>query len=358
MADRQATGVGVALWAMLSCVPMRAQTTQSAPGGNVRVLGDVVALDALTRRVSLKSDKGEAVTVVLTEQTALRKVPPGASDLTKAVMITFSDVGVGDRVLAIGQPAGGRNQFEARTVVVMSRADLTQKQNREVADWRKRGISGTVEAIDADAGSFTVRSGARTLTVRPTSNTEFRRYAPDSVRFSDARVSSVAEIKAGDLARVLGDRNGDGSEMRAEWVVSGTFRQIAATINSINAGAGEIVVKDLASKKTLTLRVNSDSTLKKLAPAMAESLARRYRSGAAAGGGPDAGQILERLSALPLSELKAGDALMVSLTTGSSADRGLAVMLLAGVEPLLTASPTATRDIMGGWNLGAAGETP
>jgi hypothetical protein len=27
-------------------------------------------------------------------------------------------------------------------------------------------------------------------------------------------------------------------------------------------------------------------------------------------------------------------------------------MMLAGVEPLLTASPNSTRDIMGGWNLG------
>jgi hypothetical protein len=27
-------------------------------------------------------------------------------------------------------------------------------------------------------------------------------------------------------------------------------------------------------------------------------------------------------------------------------------MLLAGVEPLLTASPNAARDILGGWNLG------
>jgi hypothetical protein len=68
--------------------------------------------------------------------------------------------------------------------------------------------------------------------------------------------------------------------------------------------------------------------------------------------------MLDRLPALPISELKTGDALMLSLTTGAGADRALAVMLLAGVEPLLTASPTATRDIMGGWNLGALSEVP
>ena len=346
-----------AVWAALFCLPLYAQPVQTQSGGTVRIIGEVVALDTAIQNITLKTDKGEAVTVVLTGRATLRKVPPGAPDLAKAAAIAFADLGIGDRILSIGQPAG-QDRFEARTVIVMTRADLAQKQKRELDEWQKRGISGTVDAIDATAGYFTVKSGARTLTVRPSSNTEFRRYAPDSVRFSDARVSSMAEIKAGDLVRVLGDRNGDGSEVSAERIVSGTFRQIAATISSINAGASEIVVKDLASKKTLTLRVNADSTLKKLAPPMAESLARRYRPGATPGGSSDVAQLLDRLPALPISELKAGDALMLSLTTGAGADRALAVMLLAGVEPLLTASPTATRDIMGGWNLGALSEVP
>jgi hypothetical protein len=83
---------------------------------------------------------------------------------------------------------------------------------------------------------------------------------------------------------------------------------------------------------------------------MAAAMARRYQPGAAKG--EDTGQTLDRLPAMPLSELKRGDAIMLSSTTGSDPARVTAVMLLAGVEPLLTASPTATRDIMSGWNLG------
>jgi hypothetical protein len=76
---------------------------------------------------------------------------------------------------------------------------------------------------------------------------------------------------------------------------------------------------------------------------------------AASGPGGDIGQMLDRLPAMPLSELKRGDAIMVSTTQGSDSGRVTAVMLLAGVEPLLTASPNATRDIMSGWNLGGGG---
>jgi len=182
----------------------------------------------------------------------------------------------------------------------------------------------------------------------------------------------------GDQVLVLGDKTADGASIKAETVLSGSFRQLAATISSVNAATGEIVIKDLASKKSLTIRVNPDTTMKKLPEGTAQMLARRYgpaggqftvqagpggapsgpggqRGGTRGGGGGDVGQMLDRLPAMPLSELKRGDAIMISTTQGSDPGRVTAVMLLAGVEPLLTASPNATRDIMSGWNLGGGG---
>jgi hypothetical protein len=71
--------------------------------------------------------------------------------------------------------------------------------------------------------------------------------------------------------------------------------------------------------------------------------------------GGDIGQMLERLPAMSLSDLKPKDAIMVSTTMGTDPTRVTAIMLLAGVEPILTAAPNATRDIMSGWNLGGGG---
>jgi hypothetical protein len=326
----------------------RAQSTKTPASG--RVIGEVTALVAQPRQISLKTDNGEKVTVAVGDSTAFRRVPPGAQDLTKATPIVFTDLGVGDRIIAIGQQSGDQKLLEARSVIVMSRSDLTQKWQREQEEWHQRGMSGTVSAVDPGANTLTIKSGPKDVAVQPSGKTEYRRYAPDSVKFSDTRPSSLAEIKVGDQVRVLGDKNGDGSSIAAERIVSGSFRQIAATIGSINAEAGEIVVRNLATRKTLTVRVNSDSIMRRLSPAMAAALARRYQPGAAKG--EDTGQTLDRLPAMPMSELKPGDAIMLSSTTGSDPARVMAVMLLAGVEPLLTASPTATRDIMSGWNLG------
>jgi hypothetical protein len=62
--------------------------------------------------------------------------------------------------------------------------------------------------------------------------------------------------------------------------------------------------------------------------------------------------MLDHLPATQLADLKRGDAIMVSTTEGTDGTHLTGIMMLAGVEPLLTASPNSTRDIMGGWNLG------
>ena len=67
-------------------------------------------------------------------------------------------------------------------------------------------------------------------------------------------------------------------------------------------------------------------------------------------------QMLDRLPSIQLADLKPKDAVMISTTTGTDPGKVTAVMLLAGVEPVLTAAPTATSDIMSGWNLGGGGE--
>jgi hypothetical protein len=65
--------------------------------------------------------------------------------------------------------------------------------------------------------------------------------------------------------------------------------------------------------------------------------------------------MLDHAPAITLADLKAGDAIMVKTTAGKGSGPGTAVMLIAGVEPILTAAPNATRDIMSGWNLGGGG---
>lgn len=370
-------GAGVEGRAQTAGAPQRAQ-----------VAGTVASVDSSTKKLSVKTDKGDTVTVETTDRSFFRRMPPGETDTKKAVAIALSDINTGDRVVAIGQPSG--SNFEARTVYIMTKSDVAQVHEKEMEDWKARGTVGNVASIDSAAKTFTVKAGARTISVQPSDKTEFLRYALDSAKISDAKPSAFAQIKVGDQAHVLGNKNEEGTTVAAEKVVFGSFRQIAATVESVDAALGELKVKDLAVKKgpSVTLKVTADTALKKLPPQMAAILARRYAPGAqqgqaeggrgpgapgapgapaAAGRGPGMGggpggrggmdiqRMLDNIPATALSDLKPGDAIMVSTTEGSDSTHMTAIMLLAGVEPVLTAAPNSTRDIMSGWNLGGGG---
>jgi hypothetical protein len=371
-----AVSLAAAMWAQ----------TQPAASASLRASGTVTTVDAAGQHLSMKSDKGEDMTVSTTERTVVLRIPPGETDVKKASKIAVSDLAPGDRIVAVSKTPIEGKAVAASSILVMSKADVAKEQEKDQEDWKKRGTTGNVTAIDAAAKTVTLKVGARTLTVKMSDKTEYHRYSLDSARFSDASPSAFADIKAGDQTKVLGNKSADGGTVEAEKIVFGAFRQLAATIVSIDPATGEMKVKDLAAPKNsppLTIRINADSTMKKLSPMMAAMLARRYAPGAQQGGpgaagggrgpggegrgagpgaaggrggrGGDIGQMLDNLPPMPLTELKAGDAVMVTTTMGSDPTRVTATMLLAGVEPLLTASPSATRDIMSGWNLGGGG---
>jgi Cu/Ag efflux protein CusF len=355
--------------------------TAGAAAQRAQVAGVIASVDAGAKRISIKSDKGETVTVTATDRSFFRRLPAGETDMKKAVPLAFSDLAVGDQVVASYQVGSDQKTLEVRTILIRTKSDLAQIREKEMEDWQKRGTVGNVGSVDAAAQTFTVKAGARIITVQPSDKTVFLRYAPDSAKIDDAKPSAFTQLKVGDEVHVLGDRNAEGTSLAAEKVVFGSFRQIAATIQSVDLQTGELKVKNLAVKKgpPVILKVTADTQLKKLPPQLAAMWARRYAPGAQAsaqngggrgeggrpsgmmgrgpggmrgGGGGDIKQILDRLPATPLTDLKPGDAIMVTTTEGSDASHLTAIMLLAGVEPVLTAAPNSTRDIMSGWNLG------
>jgi hypothetical protein len=352
-----------------------AQTAAPPP-----LTGTVTAVNAAASQVSIKTLNGESVDLTLSSHSFILHLPPGERDVKKADKLAIGDLTVGERLVASYQLSADGKTKEARTLLVQTQADLDALGKKDDEDWRKRGTTGNLAAIDAAAKTFTIKAGAKDVTVKPTEHLEYLRYSPDSAKSSDAKPSTFAELKAGDEIHVLGNKNADGTEIEAEKVVFGFFPQIAATIKSVNAAGNEIVVTDLATKKPITIRVVPDSIMKKLPDVAAQALARRYGAGRGAagagtagrgagrgagpggpGGGPgggrggDASQMLEHAPAITLADLKAGDAIMVKTTAGSGSGPGTAVMLVAGVEPILTAAPNATRDIMAGWSLGGGG---
>ncbi len=357
-----------------------------APPALKSVIGEVTSIDSANKQIKLKGDDGAAYTVTFSDSTSFLRIPPGEKDIKKAAKIAFSDLAVGDRALARGPLEDSTKTVPARTLVIMTKADLAQKQQHDRAEWQTRGVTGVVSALNAANKEITITTRGREpkTIVIDASAADLRRYSADSVKFTDAKPSAFADLQPGDTVRALGAKNEDGTHLKAEEVVSGAFETIAATVESVDPASGEVRVTNLQTKKPVVVHTNASSLLRRLDPTMAAMLARRLRPDAAStgapgappppaggtpgqggpggfrgGGGPGGGdlqQILERMPALSLSELKKGDAVIVSSSKGPNDSTVTAFAFVAGVEPFLAAAPrTAGQVNLGSWNLDVGG---
>jgi len=357
-----------------------------------KVVGTIQALAA--NKLVVKSDDGPDRNVAFQESTHFLQVNPGEKDLKKAVPIHSQDLQAGDRVLVLGKDAQDK-AIAASYVIVMKKIDVEARQRREQQDWQKRGIGGLVSAVDPATGDLTMAltslGGKKIVTVHTAKSTVVRRYAPNSVKFDDAKPSTLGDIKPGDQLRALGERSEDGTQFTAEEIVSGSFRNIAGTISAIDSAAGTITVADSISKNTVQVKVTPESQLRKLPVPMAQRIAVRLKGGPGEGGpgatpgpggsgnappaqspggqqsangpgqgtpgrgaGGDLQQMLSRLPVSSLNDFQKGDAVMIVSTEGNGADEGTAITVLGGVEPILRATPKGSKDmVLSPWSLSA-----
>jgi hypothetical protein len=371
------------LLAAASC-PLHAQAASSvnppAPAvaaGAVKQSGSIRKLSAAG--LTLATDQGTEVAV---------NVPPGArivrfaSDLKSATPIPFASLQVGDRVLVRGSLAADGVSIQAAVVSVLKQQDIAQRQQQELLDWQRRGVGGLVQQVDPQAASITLSVSAagatRTVVVATTARTSFKRYAPESVKWDDASAATLGDIHPGDQLRAMGTRSDDGSQLAAEAIVAGTFRNISGLVTAVDAAAGTMTVSDLASKKPVTVKITADSQMKNLPPQLAQGLAMRLKGAASSAASPappsatpsstsnpadparpragDLNQMLARLPAITLADLHKGDAVMIVGTEGSVLQPPVAITLLGGVEPILTAAPAGkgTESFLTPWSLASA----
>ena len=399
-----ASAASVRLVPSCYAMPSGQQTQQTAGTSTMtRRIGAVKAISGTA--ITLTPDSGPDVSVAVQATTRIVRIAPGEKDLKNATPIQLQDLQIGDRVLVGGKASDDNLSLAASSIVVMKRSDVEARHQQDLQDWQKRGVDGLASAVDAAAGTVTISVRSKNVIIHCSTTTVIRRYAPDSVKFDDAKSATLQQIHPGDQVRARGDRSPDGSELTADEVVSGSFPSIAGTVNSVDASSSTLSVHDLLSKKTVEIKIAQDSQLRHLSPEMAQMIATRLKgaasgaapsaassagsssagstnngqtapaggppSGAAAGanggggsgagtgaggrpsGPPDVQRLLSRAPATSLADLHKGDAVII-LSTEGTAGVGTVITLVSGVEPILQAAPGAgSASILTPWSLGA-----
>jgi hypothetical protein len=349
---------------------------------------------------------GPEITVAI--QPSARLLRLGADkDVKNAAPIQLQDLQVGDTIRARGQASDDNKSITGLEIIVITRSAVQAVSDQMRQDWLKRGIGGPVSAVDPAAGTVTITTasmgGKKTIVVHTSKSTVIRRYAPDSAKPEDAKVVTLQDVHIDDQLRARGNRSADGSELTAEEIFTGVFPQFPSLIKSVDASAGTLSVQDLVSKKTVDLKIAADSQLHKIPAEMANRFAARLKgslppgtpgagssassgstppaaanaqpaaqsgssnqgSGASgAGGNPGGGRpggafdfqrLLDQTPAVALADLHKGDAVYVLTTEGTSSGGGTVIKLVAGIEPILQASPNGGQAMMlAPWSLGGA----
>ena len=404
--------VSAMLLAFAICAASAEAQEAAAPAAAPKTAAPVGTIKSISgNSLVLSGDAGDEVHVDVRDSTKIVRIAPGQRDLKDAQTIALTDLQTGDRILVRGKTGDDGKTFAATSIIAMKKGDIAEKQNREREEWQKSGVGGLVNSVDAAAGvvSVTVPSlrEKKTVAVHISTQTILRRYAPGSVKFDDAKPAPLEQIRPGDQLRARGEKSADGSELSAVEAVSGSFRNVSGVIASMDSAQGTIAVHDLATKKTVTVKIMPDSQLRKLPTAIAQHIAQRLNgSGAAAsgeqavegrpapaaapiakdpasgtgqgvprvggqgqaregrgrgmgegaggaGGAMDLQQMISRMPAATISDLQKGDAVMLVGTEGSSSEV-TAITLLAGVEPILQGSPTGASSILTPWSLSGA----
>ena len=354
-------------------LPMAAQTAPH-PAGTVKSTSS----DGFV----LTTTAGQDVTVNVPAAAKVLIVPPGSKDLSAATAGSVTDVQTGDRALVTGAAGDTGTTVTAVRVILMKSAAIAETHASESAAWA-RGGGGIVKSVDPAAAKVEISSGLHTVTVTTTPATIVRRYSNGSVRFEDAVKSDLASIQAGDQLRVRGTRSPDGTTIAADEIVTGSFKNYSGLLTGVDTTAGTVTLKDLTTKKVVTVAVTPNSDVRRLPPMAAQAIAGRMRGGAPgagagragagaverpAGGPPPGGegppsgarragmdlsQMLSRLPTETIAGLKAGDAVMIVATSPAGpAMQSSAVTLLTGVEPILTAAPSGEGMTLTPWSVG------
>ena len=344
-------------------------------------IGEVKSVDATAKQLTIKTDAGSVVAVSVTDKTTYKKLAPGEQTLTNATDITFADVAEGDRIMARGTVSADQKTVPAMQVIVMTKGDLAKKQEAERLEWRRRGILGVITALKPDTKEITISNrtmaGTQSIVIPVSDKTEMFRYAPDSIKFGDAKPSDFGELKVGDQLRALGDRTEDPLRFNPQKVVTGSFRTVGGVVTAVDPATGEIKINELEKKTPLVIVIKQDAVLRRFPADMGAMMGGFNRgpggggpggpggppAGAPAGGGqaqgatrpqgtpgsggpsgPGSGpgrggfninDMLERLPTISIADVKVGDTIIVSSTQGVDPHRLTAISLVAGADTLL-----------------------
>ncbi len=287
------------------------------------ISGVVTAVDksANTATLNVRGNEGvKSVALSLAPNASVKRYAEGSTKYADAKSSSIAEIEVGDQVRALGERSADGASYTAQQVVTGAFRNLA------VTVTSVDAANGSIEVIDLDT--------KKKLQVKVPAGTNLRR---------------MPEMMARMMSMMM---NGGGSGMPPGMMPPGGPGGMGGGMGMRPQGAPGAPAAGAPQG------------------APPQGGMRPGGPGAGPGGGPgggmmgggmrrpngDLGQMLDRLPALQLAELKKDEPLILAVSKTSDPAKAIAITVLAGVEPILATPANGSRAMMlGTWNLDGGG---
>ena len=336
----------LALCLIHGCVSLSAQTRHF-------VRGTVSSVSST--QLEIRDDEGKLDIVGIPVDVKVQELTSGHTDLQSAVPANATDISSGDRVvIAVNdQPSG---PALASKIILMKATDAEKARAMSTDDW-SHGVQGFVEAVHPESKTVTIkRQETEAITVHLDDKAQLLRYASDSVKFADAKPSSLDAIHTGDQFQARGTLAPDRRSFSAIEVIYGSFRNISGRVMSVSSTMDSLTIQDAISHSIQSVALTPNTQIRKLTPAEAKAFLSRVDAASAAtqpSGSSDLTKLFSTLTPLTPKQLRVGD--QVFIAEAGSAPAITAISILGGVGPILDRLGSDTAINLEPWNLSSGG---
>ena len=229
----------------LLAAPLFAQAWQSTnpPVAACQAAGQVAGWDIVAYTLSLKSDSGYYSDFHYDRSTTFRTAD---ATFQPDELGLLEGLSIDDRVCVEAFRAD--NKQIASRVRVTYRSEIDARDKRELVRWQSEALFGTVKALDPANHRITVRVSASTdVSVDAAGSAAFWILPTSANGPSDSVSGGWESLALGDTIYVRGERVAGMPTMRARLIVSGGFRTVAGSIESMEPLKELLLLRDFRS---------------------------------------------------------------------------------------------------------------
>ena len=265
-------------------------------------VGQMAGWDILEHTLSLKGDSGDFFEMRYDDATAFTDGKGALSART---------LNLDDRVCV--QAFRGGPQSVASRVLVTRRSEIDDRDRQDLMAWERDGFFGAVKSVDPSDHRITLRTpGGSDVLIDAGGPMEFWILPPDALDPANAIAGDWSRLAVGDEIYVRGEKAPGAEAVRARLVISGGFRSLIGSIESMDPLAETIRLRDFRSGGSRSIRFDFNSI---------------YVAGAASGAAD------RPLYFATIGDLKEGDSVLILARQDAQSGDISALLLITGFSP-------------------------